>query len=422
MIKKYIFLFAFVTLVIKADFSLSDWEFKKQIATSVAEGVARVKVDAEVYNNAKSDLSDIRIIDYKGEEIPYKLKVVESKKETVCFEPKLYNISHKPDAYTEFYLDMGGKNQIINKINIVTPDKNFRRRVEIWGSDDGIYWLKIRDDANIFSFYTEDYRTSLTDIKFPDTKRRSYKIVIWNKGEKPLEINKCWVYDEKVSLAPLDDIPFKILSRNENLEKKKTEVVLDVIYKNIPKKEINLKFASKGYHRSVWVFGSDDAENWQRINSAVIYRYNKENKNNIISLPESRNRYLKLIIYNQDDPSLKIDDISIKGNQHFIYFPVKKNEIYSLFYGNHDARKPVYEFERLLPFMESEKSIMLDLREEQFNEDFSRVKEVIKENEIVFMWPMVAFVIITLGFLIIKSLKSIKKKREREKKLRWKKR
>jgi hypothetical protein len=420
--KKYILLLVFAALALKADFSLSDWEYKKRIAISGAEGVASVKVDAEVYNNAKSDLSDIRIIDYKGKEIPYKLKVLESKKETVCFEPKLYNISHKPDAYTEFYLDIKEKDQIINKINIVTPDKNFRRRVEIWGSDDGIDWLKIRDDANIFSFYTEDYRTSLTDVNFPDTKRKFYKIVIWNKGEKPLEISKCWVYDEKVSLAPLDDIPFKILSRNENLEKKRTEVVLDVVYKNIPKKEINLKFASKGYHRSVWVFGSDDAENWQRINSAVIYRYNKENKNNVISLPRSRNRYLKLIINNQDDPPLKIDDISIKVNRHFIYFPVKKNEIYTLFYGNSYAGKPIYEFERLLPFMESEKSIMLDLDKEQINEKFSRVKEVIKENEIVFMWPMVAFVILTLGFLIVKSLKSIKKKRERERKLRWKKR
>ncbi len=411
MSKKYILLFAFAALVIKADFSKSNWEFKKQIAISDVEGVASTKVDAEVYNNSKQELSDIRIINYKGEEIPYKLKVVESKKETVCFEPKLYNVSHKPDAYTEFYLDMTEKDQIINKLHIATPDKNFRRKVEIWGSDNGINWLKIRDNANIFSFYTEDYRTSLTDINFPDTKRRFYKIVIWNKKEKPLKINKCWVYDEKVFEAPLDDIPFKILSRKENLEKKRTEVILDVIYKNIPKNEINLKFASPGYHRSVWVFGSDNAEDWQRLNSAVIYRYNKENKNNVISLPESRNRYLKLIIYNQDDPPLKIDDISIKGNQQFIYFPVKKNEKYYLFYGNAYAKNPIYEFERLLPFMESEKSTMVDLEREQLNEDFSRVKEVIKEDETFFIWPMVAFVIITLGFLIIKSLKRINEKR-----------
>ncbi len=413
---KCILLIALTVLVIKADFSPAYWEYKKQIEVNDIEGVSRVKVDAEIYNHSKLDLSDVRIINYEGEETPYRIETHESKKGTVCFEPKLYNISHKPDAYTEFYLAMDEENQIINKLHIVTSDRNFRRKVEIWGSDDGVDWLKIRDDANIFSFYTEDHITALTDIKFPDTKRKFFKIVIWNKGEKPLVIERCWLYEERISEAPPNDITFKIISRSDNYEKKRTEIILDVVYKNIPKKEINLKLDSDQYYRNVWVFGSDDAENWQRINSGVIYRYNKENKNNIINLMESRSRYLKLLIYNQDDPPLKIEYISIKGEQQFIYFPVKKNEKYSLFYGNSDARKPIYEFEKLFPFMESEKRFMVDLDKEELNKDFSRIKEAIKENEIVFMWPIVAFVVISLGFLIVKSLKGINEKREKKRK------
>jgi hypothetical protein len=409
--KKHILLVLLSALVIKANFSSADWEYKKRIAISDVEGIASVKVDAEVYNHAKYDLSDVRVISDKKEEVPYKIKTLKSEKETVCFEPKLYNLSIVPDDYTEFYLDMGGKNQVINKLHIVTPDRNFRRRVEIWGSDDGIKWLKIRDAGNIFSFYTDDYRTALTDIKFPDTKRKFYKIVIWNNEEKPLEINRCWVYKEEVTKAPLDYIPFKIVSRKENHEKKRTEVILDVIYENIPKKQINLEFASDRYHRNVWLFGSDDAEDWHRINSAVIYRYNKKNKKSVITLPESRERYLKLLIYNQDDPPLKIEDISIKANPQFIYFPVKKGKGYYLFYGNTDAERPVYEFERLLPFMESKANIMADLDREQLNDDFSRVKEVIKEDEDFFIWPIVAFVIVALGFLIVKSLKRVNEKR-----------
>jgi len=409
--KKYVWFIAFITIILRADFSKTDWEFKKQIAISNVEGVASVKIDAQVYNHSKYDLSDIRVVSDKGEEIPYKLKMVESGRETVRFEPKLYNLSNVPNEYTEFYLDMGEKTQIINKIHIVTPNKNFRRKVEIWGSDDGKKWLKSRGDANIFSFYTDDYRTSLTDLNFPDTKRRYLKVVIWNKKEKPLEIERCWVYNEKVFEASLDEIPAKIVSRSENYEKKRTEIILDVVYKNIPKKEINLKFVSGGYYRSVCVFGSDDSDDWCRLSSAVIYRYNKENRNNVIGLPESKQRYLKLFIYNQDDPPLKIDDISIKGNQKFIYFPIKKDKKYSLFYGNSDSKRPVYEFERLLPFMESEKSIIADLEREQVNPDFSRVKKVIKGDEKFLIWPMVVFVVIALGFLIIKSLKKINEKR-----------
>ncbi len=412
--KKYVFFVLFIAITGKADFFKMDWEYKKSITISDIEGVAGVKVDAEVYNNAKPDLSDIRVVREDGREIPYKLKVLESREETVCFDPKLYNIARKPYEYTEFYLDVGEENQIINKLHIITPDKNFRRRVEIWGSVNGINWLKIKDDAHIFSFYTEDYEASLTDIKFPDSKRRFYKIVIWDREGRPLKINGCLVYDEKIFTVPLDDIPFKIQSRKENRDKKRTEVILDVIYKNIPKKEIILKLAPPRYHRGVWVFGSDDVEDWQRLNTAVIYRYNKDNRNNVISLPQIRNRYIKLTIYNQDDPPLKIENISIKGDRQFIYFPVEKYEKYYLFYGRSDARKPVYEFEKLLPFMESEKIILLGLDKEEINEDFSRIKEEIEE-EAFYILPMVAFVVLLLGFLIIKSFMRINEKRQKRK-------
>jgi len=409
--KKHIFLMVFAALVIRADFSGTGWEYMKHISVSEVEGLTRVKVDPEVYNHSKRELTDLRIVGEKGEEIPYKLELAESEIEKVCFEPELYNLSTVPEKYTEFYLNMGEENHIINKLHIVTGSRNFRRKVEIWGSDNGIDWLNIRKDANIFSFYNEDYVTALTDIKFPDSKRRFYKIVIWNEKENPLGIDRCRVYFEKEIEAPLDDVPFKIVSRDENKDKKRTEIILDLVYKNVPAKEINIKFDQDGYHRNVWILGSDNTDDWRRINSGIIYMYNKENKNNAISLSESGDRYLKLIIYNGDDSPLKIDDISIKGSRRFICFIAKEGKEYRLFYGNSDANKPVYEFERLLPFMESEKSFLSELGGEQINPDFSRIKEVIKEEENFFIWPMVVFVVIALGFLIFKSMKRLNNKR-----------
>lgn len=420
---RYILVLIFLALIVKADFSELDWQYKKQIAVSDIEGIGRVKIDAEVYNNSKYDLSDLRVVDDYGKEVPYKLETLKSDKETVCFEPKMYNLSSVPYEYTEFYLDVGEENKTINRLQILTADKNFRKKVKIWGSDDGINWLLIRDDANIFGFYNEEARTSLTDIKFPDTRRRFFKIVILDKDERPLEVQGCLVYDEKVVKVSLGNVPFKILSRKENDQKKRTEIILDVIYKNIPKKEINLKFSSDRYHRNVWVFGSDEAEDWQFLSSGVIYLYNKENMNNIISLSESRNRYLKIFIYNQDDPPIKIDDISIKINQRFICFPVKSNTKYYLFYGNSYAERPLYEFEKLLSFMETEKKVLLDLGDEQLNEKFSMIKEVIMKEETFLIWSMIAFVIIALGYLIFKSLKGINEKRRKIKKRKeWKER
>ncbi len=410
--KKQLLLVLFLAITLKADFSPKNWEYKKLIAIEDIEGVASVKIDAETYNHSKEDLSDLRVIDDKGKEVPYRLEVLESTKEMIRFEPHLYNLSNIPNEYTEFYLDMGEKTHMINKLHIVTSNKNFRRKVELFGSDDSKKWLKIRDDAHIFNFHTEDYTSALTDLDFLDTKRRYLKIVIWNEKEKPLEIEECWVYQEKVSKASMDEIPFKITSRIENKEKKRTEIILDVVYNDVPKNEITLDFVSPGYYRSVCVSGSTDAENWRYLNSGVIYRFEKENRNNVISLGEARDRYLKILIQNQDDAPLKIDNMSIKGNQRVIYFPPERNNRYYLFYGNPDARKPIYEFEKILPHTESKKAVMVQLKKEQANEDFSKIKEVLKEDQQFLLWPMVAFVVIALGFLIIKSIKRIKEKEQ----------
>ena len=421
--KRYILLFVFIAIIVRADFSELDWQYKKQIAVSDIEGIGRVKIDVEVYNNAKYDLSDLRVIDDDGKEVPYKLETLKSEKEAVCFEPRMYNLSSVPYEYTVFYLDVGEENKTINRLRIETPDRNFRKKVAIWGSDDGMNWLLIRDDASIFSFYNEEYRTSLTDINFPETRRRFFKIVIRDKEEKPLRISGCLVYDEKTFKVSLGNVPFKVLSREENSQKKRTEITLDFIYKNIPKKEVNLKFSPDRYHRSVWVYGSDDAEDWQFLSSGVIYLYNKENKNNVINFPETKNRYFKLYIYNQDDPPIKIDDMSVKINQRFINFPVKRNKKYYLFYGNSDSKRPLYEFEKLLSFMGTEKKVLLNLGDEQLNEKFSRIKEVIMKEETFLIWLMIAFVIVALGYLIFKSLKGINEKRKKIKKRKeWKER
>jgi hypothetical protein len=406
--KKQLLLFSFFAIILQAAFFSRNWEYKKPISVADMEGLASIKIDAETYNHSKEDLSDLRIVNNENKEIPYKLEVLESTKEIERFEPHLYNLSNIPNEYTEFYLDMGEPTQTINKLHIVTPDKNFRRKVEILGSDDNKKWFKIRDDAHIFNFHTDDYTSALTDLNFPDTKRRYLKIIVWNKKEKPLEIEKCWVYRQKIFKAQMDQMPFKMISRIENEEKKRTETILDFVYNNVPKNEINLNFASPGYYRSVCAFESNDSENWKYLGSAVIYRYDKENKNNVIPLGEARDRYLKIFIHNEDDRPLKIEDISVYGNGRLLYFPVEKNEKYFLFYGNPEARKPTYEFEKLLAHMESKKSVMVQLEKEQANEDYSRVREVFKEDQQFIIWPMVAFVIVALGFLIIKSIKRIK--------------
>ena len=70
-----ILLFAAVAF---ADFKPSDWQFKKSVRTNTMSLTQYVQmtVEREVY--AKSTLSDLRVVDSSGGEVPYQLVVKNS--------------------------------------------------------------------------------------------------------------------------------------------------------------------------------------------------------------------------------------------------------------------------------------------------------------------------------------------------------
>jgi len=397
----------FTIIPVRADFNFQKWHYYKNIFIS-GEGIGKIQLDAEVYNHSKPDLSDIRIVNTKENEIPYKLNVYRDYERTEKFFPRFYNLSHFPEKYTVFYLDFGEEVPFVNSINVRTPDKNFKRRVEIWGSDNAKKWLKIRDNAYIFNFHTQDYTTFYTEIKISDTKRRYLKIIIWNNKEKILKIKGCNVFKTTIIKAKKDIISSKIILQRENQKKKRTEIILDSKYKNVPKSELTFYIPNTQlFYRIVLVSGSDDMKNWDELGSGIIYRYNNNKEKTGISFKETGCRYLRIWILNEDNPPLVIKKVVITGYPREILFSTKQNVKYLLFYGNLDAKRPIYDFEKLLPYIKSTR-IPGKIGREKVNIRFSKIYAFFKNNRALLIYPVIILLIVFLGGIMFNSIRKIK--------------
>ncbi len=75
----------------------------------------------------------------------------------------------------------------VRKINLITSDKNFQRRVGIWVKQDSKEWIKWSDDM-IFDFITEKVKESKMDITIPEISSRELKFVIKNYDSPPINI------------------------------------------------------------------------------------------------------------------------------------------------------------------------------------------------------------------------------------------
>ncbi|RYD05436.1 hypothetical protein N752_08815 [Desulforamulus aquiferis] len=213
--------------------------------------------------------------------------------------------------YSRVTLDLQRNGALSNKLNLdIGYDRDFLREVTLEGSDDNFTWHLIQRDR-IFSI-----KSGITDTEllYPNTSFRYLRVTIDSKGEKPLGISGARVGFTPVETENLEAVPGKMTSLEQI--KGNTEIVLDLGVKGYRIENIVLNAAGQNYNRKVEVFISNDSSEWHVFGGGTVYHYKwpgyeaAENKLNLGILGE---RYLKMVIYNQDSPALDIGGVEIWG-------------------------------------------------------------------------------------------------------------
>jgi len=121
--------------------------FERTMSVS-ASGLAAVRLDRHVYEGARADLGDLRVVDGSGAAVPYALDRGLGARQTEI-RPQMRNRGFTPDGSATVVLDFGDRLQKDRLVLRLTGD-NFRRRVTVEGGDDGESWTRLTDDAWVF--------------------------------------------------------------------------------------------------------------------------------------------------------------------------------------------------------------------------------------------------------------------------------
>ncbi len=396
-----------------ADFKRSDWQFLKSIEMTAtpADDYLRVSLDGETFHQAKSSLADVRILDDQQKEVPY---AIIEEKETASEEqytPRVFNKVKLPKAYSSLTLDLG-QEIYTNKLILNTRSKDFKRRVEIEGSSDARQWYVLRDNAYIFDF-SGDQKIQLTSVSYPESNYRFLRIKVWNASETALELEGATVFYVKRTTPPRVVRPCKPVSREEEPKLKATICVLDLSYRNIPSDFITIETPEEKFSRLVEIQGSNDLKNWQRHLQSEFYRfrtsrYDVEKKT--FQFPEARHRYLKVIIYNYDDPPMRLDRLEVQGIEKDLIFQAEPGRHYSLYYGNEEALAPRYDMERVKKYLNLGAIARVRLARENLNREFVRrvPRKPWTETQPVLFWGILVLLVVSLGGYVITQMSKTK--------------
>ena len=341
-----------------------EWHFYKPVDLPdnfAGPGLVEVKLDREVYAHASPRLGDIRVTEQQeGREVPYKLLVESGDHRRASVPVKVRDLGQVPGQDTSFIIDLQLQGMMHNEVEIQTSSKNFQRMVGIETSGDGNTWRAVERSGTIFDLTIEarGFTTRDTRVKYPVTTARFLRVTILDEGKEPLNVQGGVVFFDQQLKPRRAVLPIVIIGQEVNPVARETILLLDGASSGFPANRIELEIPHRNFYRQASLEGSYDSSTWDVVQpDEALYDIEtpKFVGNDLsIAFRESRYRYYRVTIQNEDNPPLAVEGARANGFLRKLLFSGEAGKSYRLYYGNPNAAAPSYELERIFPYLLTE--------------------------------------------------------------------
>ena len=369
-----------------------------------------VVVPDDLYEHARSDLEDLRLIDQGGSEIGY---VLHSPGRGLVHEWRKVGISDAgivPDRYSQVVGDTGDGGSVHNAIEVTLEpgDEDIFAWAEVAASDDRETWRIVRQRAPLYRFDEEGFRGPIT-IRYPRTHDRWLQLRLFDEGEEILV--------EKLRVAEKGDseVPRIAIRRGMTLRSHAPDG--ESIWEphgTLPLMRISgvrVETAREEFHRPIVVSVGDDGETWRQVGRGHVYRFRAAEGEDLsqrqsleVEVRETAARYWRVTVLDRGDPP--IDDLDVKllrDRQSIVFKPGTQGPL-RILYGNQRAETPEYELAKLTTKDELEAAREAELFREQANDGYVS-SEPFTERHPVILWLALGLAVVVLGGLALKSLR-----------------
>ena len=300
-----------------------------------------VRLTPEIYNNANSNLSDLRIKDSAGEYVPYFIRSGgDTEYETIG---QMHSMS-LINAYTQndnFYFDYVVSNipnhdVITTSIELTTSNTGFVKHIEVFGSYDNMHWEFVQND----SIYRIDDKSKL-NITFSNIlKYTHYRFRLSNNFEQisfdSVTLAYNFITQERIYFVE------EILPKFSVEEKDGTTNIHIEGLKNLRLAEITIDTDSM-FQRIVNASYSFSKELYSLTFSETTYTDTTIPFNRHISHDDT----FVLTIRNGDDRPININGIIVRYYADELVFEDRDDDRYALYFGaDNTVSAPEYDIER----------------------------------------------------------------------------
>ena len=419
--------------VVGADFSLEEWHYTRAVTVPAAvgqEGLVELVLDREVFAGSAReresfpfavseaavpspyDLADLRLVRGMGQEVPYKLEVLRGQEQRSGLPAVLLQQTYLPGQHASLTADLRREGTLHNEVELHVRSRNLRRTATVETSADAASW-KVVAQQDIYDFAIEQRLFSVTStrIRYPESQARYIRVRVAETEGEPLEVPTIAVFRVQESPARKASYPTTLSQREER--DGSTLLTLDTGAQGLPHSRVELGIAEGNFSREVTLEASSDGERWVPLaGGGIIFSYGTPQfvgREVTVAYRETAHRYLRLMVDNQDSPPLTISAATVTGDRARLVFLAEPGVEYRLYYGSAGARRPLYDLERLFPFLLSQELLQARLGPETTNPGFLPPEPPLTER---YPWLLRVAVTVMAVLLLLLALGLIRQVRK----------
>jgi len=330
------------------------WEKYAEIETSFIrdkDGLAGVYLEPQQLGDvtAKTPFADVRMVTDLKEEVAWQIVSRRPEKRQEAIPHQMRNLSHtgKGETWLELLMDKQGDR--FNAVEIITPDTDFSRQVQVLGSSDGKNWKTLRTDGVIFDLPRGE-KLRHTRITFPQASFRYIAVKINNGDAKPLTISGVKVLQESDSQGQTYTIFGTAETPEQNVSRRENSIVvrMNTIF---PLDRLTITTPERNFQRSVEVQIKRGKGDWERWAQGTIFSFDTETMHEsqlAIDIPEVAAKEFRLVFKNLDSPPLSVTGITGKGYRRLLVFKQQADQKLYLFWGNPPAQQPRFDLDGVI--------------------------------------------------------------------------
>jgi hypothetical protein len=181
-----------------------------------------------------------------------------------------------------------------------------------------------------------------------------------------------------------------------------TLVMADIGFQGLPHDHVQLVVDPGQFYRSVKVESSRDSNKWRPIGEGVIFR-TEDMGAFTVSFAEQWDRYLRVRIFNRDDPPLAVRQLILSAERRVVEFPAEASGQYWLYYGSSAARRPSYDFAQTRPL--HVQPITVELGVEEKNPAYHEAQRPWTDRRPEVLYAVLGAAILVMGLVAVRFLR-----------------